>query len=53
MYKRFTLRLVEVLNAFLEAEAKRHGMSKHGLILNILWEYKGGAENGNRKSDGE
>ena len=44
MYKRFTLRLVEVLDAFLEAEAKKHGMSKHGFILKILWEYKGGAE---------
>ena len=51
MYKRFTLRLVEALNAFLEAEAKRQGVTKHGLIVRILWEYKGGAENV-RKSDG-
>jgi hypothetical protein len=46
MYKRFTLRLVEALNDFLESEAKKHGMSKHGLILKILWDYKGGVKNG-------
>ena len=46
MFRRFTLRIVKELNQFLEEEAKRLGMSKHGLILKILWEYKGGAENG-------
>ena len=41
-----SMRIVKELNEFLEAEAKRLGMSKHGLILKILWEYKGGVKNG-------
>jgi len=48
MYKRFTLRIVEALNTFLEEEAEKHGMTKHGLILKILWDYKGGVENARR-----
>lgn len=48
MFRRFTLRIVKELNEFLEAEAKRLGMSKHGLILKILWEYKGGADDERR-----
>lgn len=57
---RMTIRLVESLNNELERISKGTGRSKNDLIVAACWEfleemnyYKGGVENGNRKSDGE
>ena len=36
---RFTLRLVAELNKWLETEATKRGVTKHALILQILWQY--------------
>ena len=44
---RFTLRIVSELNQLLETRAKKLGVTKHALILQILWDYiEGGVENG-------
>lgn len=44
---RFTLRLVESLNALLASEAEKRGTTKQALIIQILWEYvEGGANDG-------
>lgn len=46
---RFTLRIVQDLNQRLESKAKDMGITKHALILQVLWEYvetlQGGVEN--------
>ena len=43
---RFTLRIVSELNQLLETRAKKLGVTKHALILKILWDYiEGGANN--------
>ena len=36
---RFTLRLVEELDAILNEKAKRLGYTKNALIVQVLWEY--------------
>ena len=36
---RFTLRLVDELNDMLEREAMEKGLTKHALLVQILWEY--------------
>ena len=36
---RFTLRIVRELNSLLEEEARRKGITKHSLLVHILWDY--------------
>ena len=36
---RFTLRIVHKLNDLLNKESRAQGLTKHALILQILWEY--------------
>ena len=46
---RFTLRIVDELNQLLESRAKKLGVTKHALILQILWAYiEGGTDNERR-----
>ena len=54
MKEPYLLRIPTETKARLTAKAEEIGISLNALILQILWAYfEGGAENGNRKSDGE
>jgi predicted HicB family RNase H-like nuclease len=54
MKEPYLLRIPTEVKAKLTAKAGEIGISLNALILQILWAYlEGGAENGNRKSDGE
>ncbi len=45
--QRFTLRIPEELNKGLELEAKKQGLTRNSLILQILWEW---SEDSNKSS---